>query len=337
MKKFVDALLTEALTRQKEYRITPKTIYFGGGTPSMLSNTHLQRLFNGLKDIFDWTEVQEVTFETNPATFTAQRAAFFKQLGITRISLGVQSWDTEILQILGREHSPLQASESIRRLREAGIPEINVDLMFSIPGQSLETWEKTLLTTVEEQPDHISAYNLTYEEDTEFFQKLGSGEWSSDPDHDALFFEKTHHILTQAGYRHYETSNFAREGHLSRHNLSYWQGEDYLGLGPGAVSTYNGYRWSNSYSTLAYIEQTLSTGLPPHEVELLSANDLRTERIALLLRTDLGLPLSFLSDDSDTFLQNLEKEGLAKKENDNLILSDKGRLLVDEIAVQLIH
>ena len=336
IRKFVDALLTEAAIKQKENPSKLETVYFGGGTPSMLSDTHLRRLFNGLKETFDWNEVKEVTFETNPATFTEKRAAFFKELGITRISLGVQSWDPDILGILGREHTPEQAADSIRLLRDAGIPEINVDLMFSIPGQSLEVWERTLITTLEQNPEHISAYNLTYEEDTEFFRKLGSGEWDNDPDQDAHFFEKTHDLLTQAGYRHYETSNFARDGHLSKHNLSYWQGEDYLGLGPGAVGTVKRQRFNNHPFTPSYIEQTLATGTPPHTVEVLTDNDLKTERIALLLRTDMGLPLDFIQPDLNPFVQSLYEEELAETGENRLILTPRGRLLVDEIAVRLI-
>lgn len=336
MKKFVDALLVEAASKQREHARPLQTVYFGGGTPSMLSDTHLRRLFDGLKDTFDWRDVEEVTFETNPATFTAKRARFFKELGITRISLGIQSWDPGILKILGREHTPEQAKESISLLREAGIPEINVDLMFSIPGQSLETWERTLVTTLEQSPEHISAYNLTYEEDTDFFHKLGTGEWNADPDHDALFFEKTHDLLTRAGYRHYETSNFARDGLLSRHNLSYWMGEDYLGIGPGAVGTMEGKRFNNLPVTEEYITHTLETGMPPCTVEELTRQDFQTERIALLLRTDLGLPLEYIPEQALPQLPSFYEEGLAIPMDGKLLLSDKGRLLVDEIAVRLI-
>lgn len=334
MRGFVDALLVEAHTRQREHNIKPRTIYFGGGTPSMMSDRHLGRLFDGLRDIFDWNDVTEVTFEANPATFNARRACFFSSLGITRMSLGIQSWDEEVLKVLGREHSPEQAEESIHILREAGIPEINIDLMFSIPGQSLATWEQSLKKTISLRPEHISAYNLSYEEDTEFFEMLNAGKWSTSEEQDALFFERTHEVLTRAGYRHYETSNFARDGFLSRHNLSYWEGEDYMGLGPGAVGTLNHERMTNTCDTRAYIAGTRQNGLPSFETEKLSPLDFNRERIALLLRTDIGLPLDYIPGNRNDIIREIVREGLASTSENKIFLTDKGRLLVDEIAVQ---
>lgn len=335
MKGFVDALLIETRTRHQLAPFTPSTIYFGGGTPSMLSDRHLKRLFDGFKDIFDWSQATEVTFEANPATFNAKRALFFHELGITRMSLGVQSWNTDILSLLGREHSPAQAEQSIQYLRDAGIPEINIDLMFSIPGQSLEVWTQTLEKTASLLPEHISAYNLSYEEDTPFFEHLNAGKWSIDEDKDALFFETTHEFLTSAGYRHYETSNFARNGHISRHNLSYWTGEDYLGIGPGAVGTQKRIRYTNTDDTSAYIANTLAKGLPEFVEEALTEEDYRHERIALLLRTDLGLPSHYIPTDKQDLLNTLSLEGLGSIQGNHLILTDKGRLLVDEIALEL--
>lgn len=335
IKGFVDALLIEARSRVRENNRVLSTIYFGGGTPSMLSDRHLGKLFDGLKDIFDWNQIKEVTFEANPATFNQKRARFFHDLGISRMSLGIQSWDQDILGLLGREHSPEQAEQSILLLREAEIPEINVDLMFSLPGQSLETWKKTLEKTISLSPEHISAYNLSYEEDTEFLEYLNAGKWDVDEDRDAEYFELSHTLLSQAGYRHYETSNYARDGFLSHHNLSYWMGEDYLGIGPGAVGTVNRTRYANRKDTNAYIAQTLETGLPDFEEEFLSEEDFRHERIALLLRTDTGLPATWLSEDKTAFLNDLSTEGLGELTDGRVILSDKGRLLVDEIALAL--
>ncbi len=336
MKEFVDAMLVEARSKQGQSPAALKTVYFGGGTPSMLSDRHLGRLFSGLRDIFDWSGVEEVTFETNPATFNAKRAAYFQELGITRVSLGIQSWDDAILKTLGREHSPGQAAESIRLLREVGMPDINVDLMFSIPGQSLEVWKDTLLRTLEQNPEHISAYNLTYEEDTDFFHKLGEGEWTINEEREAEFFELTDALLTQGGYRHYEVSNFAREDRLSRHNLAYWLGNDYIGLGPGAVGTRGGIRSANRDDTERYIRETLKNGIPPHDDEPVTPDMYRTERIALLLRTDMGLPLRYLTQEGVKLVHDLEAEGLLREQNSHIILTPRGRLVTDEIALQLI-
>src|SRR5690606_8804911 len=142
----------------------PRTIYFGGGTPSMLSPSHLRRLFDGLGEVIDFDKLDEVTFEANPATFDAAKARLFRDLGVRRVSLGIQSFSPQALQTLGREHNPAEAAESVRILREVGMPSINIDLMFSLPGLSLTDWRHTLETAASLNPDHISAYNLTYEE-----------------------------------------------------------------------------------------------------------------------------------------------------------------------------
>lgn len=339
MRRFVDALLIEAQTRvslSSGQGNLLKTVYFGGGTPSMLSDRYLGRLFAGLKDIFDWSAVQEVSFETNPATFAAKRAVYFRELGISRVSLGVQSWDKEMLSLLGREHSPAQAAQSIALLREVGMPQVNVDLMFSIPGQSVKLWEKTLEQTLLQEPDHISAYNLTYEEDTDFYHRLGVGEWNKDEERDAEFFERSHNLLTQAGFRHYETSNFAREGCLSQHNLAYWMGADYCGIGPGAVSTVGRIRRTNESDTEFYIASVHECGDAPFLEELICEESYRVERVALLLRTDMGLPITFLRPEDSAFVSRLEMGGLAKLTSSKLILTERGRMLVDAIALELI-
>ncbi|MFT6381331.1 MAG: oxygen-independent coproporphyrinogen-3 oxidase, partial [Akkermansiaceae bacterium] len=231
---FVDALLTEAsFTAQKN--LPPlQTIYFGGGTPSMLSPTHLRRLFTGLREVFDFSTIQEITLEANPATFTARTAQLYQELGVTRVSLGVQSFLGPQLEVLGREHTPMQAITSVHLLREATDLEVNLDLIFSVPGQSLIDWEDSLTQALALQPDHLSAYNLTYEEDTAFFKKFQTGDFIDDPDLNAKMFTLAEEMLTASGYEHYETSNYGLPGKRSRHNQGYWTGNDYLGLGPSA-------------------------------------------------------------------------------------------------------
>ena len=156
---------------------------------------------------------------------------------MSRISLGVQSWDDELLKLLGREHNAAQAEASFHILREAGFTNVNIDLMFGLPGQTLAQWETTLQKTIALGPEHISTYCLTYEEDTEFFARQARGEFHEDPDSDARFLESAMELLGNAGFEHYEISNYARDGYASSHNRGYWAGEDYLGIGPSAFST----------------------------------------------------------------------------------------------------
>lgn len=313
----------------------PHTIYFGGGTPSMLSPTHLELLVNGLRDWLDLSQVQEWSFESNPATFTAGKVRQWRQLGINRVSLGVQSFDPGLLKLLGREHSPADVATSVQLLRNAGIPQVNIDLMFSLPGQTLQQWEHSLRSAIALQPDHISTYNLSYEEDTDFFRHYGAG--AGDEETDVAMFTMADELLTAAGYRHYEISNYARPGCESKHNLACWHGEDYCGLGPGAVGTMNGIRYCNAGDTAAYTTALQSGTLPPGSAEELAPATRRTELLGLLLRTDEGLPSTMLRPQDTAFTDMLQSESLATISPDGrLILTREGRLVADEIAVGLI-
>lgn len=335
MRGFVAAVATEAALRLPP-GFSPETLYFGGGTPSMLSPTHLAALVGGLRRTVDFSRLKEWSFEANPATFTPQKAEQWSQLGITRVSLGAQSFEPELLHLLGREHSPAQIAESVSILRSAGIPEVNLDLMFSLPGQSLGQWEHTLHAAMELQPDHLSTYNLTYEEDTAFFTQFGAR--AGDEETDAAMFAMADSLLTAHGYRHYEISNYAKEGCHSRHNLSYWRGEDYYGLGPGAYGTLGGVRYHNTENTRDYIALLSQRRLPTASTETLIPSQRRTELLGLQLRTDEGLDACLLRPQDATFLELLQQEGLAFPVTGNrLQLTRKGMLLADEIAVRLME
>lgn len=334
--EFIHALTIEAKHRLKHTPTPPTSIYLGGGTPSMLSASHLTHLFSALRETLDLTSTTEITLEANPATFDLKKAQLFRTLGITRVSLGIQSFEPHILTTLGREHTPLQATQSIHILRTAGIPSVNIDLMFSIPGQTLADWEKTLHHTLSLHPDHISAYNLTYEEDTAFFHSLQNGTYQENEDHDADHYHLAEQLLTSAGYHHYETSNYALPHHHSRHNQGYWQGTDYLGLGPSAVSTLAGIRQKNIPDTAAYIRQVTSLGHAIHETEALTPAQRRIELIALGLRTTAGIPLHLLDPQSLEKAHTLASENLLTITPDRLHLTALGRPLVDPIAAELI-
>ena len=333
---FIKALNRETRHRIAETNETPRTIYLGGGTPSMLSPSHLAHLLESLRETINFSKLDEVTLEANPATFDAKKASLFRELGITRISLGIQSFAPHVLDTLGREHSPDEAARSVEILHEAGIPHINIDLMFSIPGQTKSDWEKTLTRAIELKPHHISAYNLTYEEDTAFFESLQRGEMRENEDIDAEYFHLAHEILTSAGFDHYETSNYAQSGHQSSHNLGYWQGEDYLGLGPSAVTTIANSRLKNIADTARYIDQVNSLGHALGEAEQIDPESRRIERIALGLRTTMGIPMSLLDPVARARAVNLASEGLAHIDHDTLTLAGRGRALVDPIAAELI-
>jgi oxygen-independent coproporphyrinogen-3 oxidase len=311
--------------------LLPSTIYFGGGTPTALTTAQLEFLLEGFRQRLDLSSLEEWTMEANPGSVSARKATLLRRLGVTRISLGVQSWDNELLRVLGREHSADQAAQSFHLLRAAGFTNINVDLMFGLPGQTIEQWRLTLEKTIALQPDHISAYSLTYEEDTEFFLRHASGEFRKDADTDAEHFEIAMSILENAGYEHYEISNYARPGFSSVHNRAYWLGENYLGIGPSAVSTVDMRRCQNVCDYRTYIDRVLSAQSAVGSSEDLTNEMKRTERIALALRTHDGISASELkhfAQQTDEFIAL----GLLRESNGNFVLTRKGKAVADSVA-----
>jgi putative oxygen-independent coproporphyrinogen III oxidase len=317
--------------RRANPTIVPSTIYFGGGTPTALNIAQLELLLRGFHERLELSQLVEWTIEANPGSVSARKAALLKKLGVNRISLGVQSWDEELLKLLGREHSAPQAEGSFRSLRDAGFTNINVDLMFGLPGQTIDHWRATLEKTIAVQPEHISTYCLTYEEDTEFFLRHARGEFRQDADADAEFFEMTMATLEEAGYEHYEISNYARPGFKSVHNRAYWLGQDYLGIGPSAVSTIGMQRWQNVCDYRAYIDRVLFGQSPRALSENLTHEMKRTERIALGLRTRDGISASEVKD----FAQEIDELitlRLLRKSNNNFLLTRKGKALADSVT-----
>ena len=329
--RFCEAVLFDLDQQRAAFAIMPKSIYFGGGTPTALSTRQLEFLLGGFRQRLDLSALEEWTVEANPGSVSARKATSLRKLGLNRISLGVQSWDEDLLKLLGREHNAPQAERSFQILRGAGFSNINVDLMFGLPGQTIEQWRVTLEKTIGLQPEHVSAYCLTYEEDTEFFLRQSRGEFRQDADVDAEFFEMTMSILEDAGYEHYEISNYARPGFSSIHNRAYWSGEDYLGIGPSAFSTVELRRWQNLADYRAYVDQVLSGQSPIGSKENLTKEMKRAERIALSLRTCEGVPAALLTGQSKA-IEEFTRLELLRQSNGHLTLTQKGKFLADSVA-----
>ncbi len=336
MAAFVDAVVAEARRYRDKMEIDLRTVFLGGGTPTALSETHLERLLTELRETLGFEHVTEFTLEANPMTVTAKKAAMMREQGVTRVSLGVQAWDEPTLKTLGRDHSPAEAAETFAILREAGFPSLNIDLMFSVPGQTLEQWAGSLERALELKPDHISAYNLNYEEDTDFFEKLQRGLFQEAPERDADFFFHALDMLERAGFRHYEISNYARPGHESVHNAAYWFGKDYLGLGPSAVSTQGLTRWKNIADTQRYLDAVQAGLLPQQEAEQLTPEQHQLERIALELRTAQGVPLTRLETVAAQTMSTLQSEGFIEMADAHVRLTRQGKTLADSIAGELV-
>jgi oxygen-independent coproporphyrinogen-3 oxidase len=243
----------------------------------------------------------------------------------------VQSWDDDLLKLLGREHNAKQAEESFEVFRRSGFSNINVDLMFGLPGQTLGQWRETLERTLSLGPEHISTYCLTYEEDTEFFLRHSRGEFRQDSDADVEFFELTMSILESADYQHYEISNYARPGFRSAHNRGYWSGADYLGIGPSAFSTIGMARWQNIADFRRYSDLALSGNSTVGSIEHLTEEMKRAEKIALSLRTDDGAPARLLDRFPDA-AREFVRLGLLRKAEGNFVLTRAGKALADSVA-----
>ena len=337
MSGFVSVMLGELDLRLENTPLQPHTIYFGGGTPTALSETHLETLLAGLNDRLDFSELREFTVEVNPRTLPQSKAEMMRRMGVTRASLGVQAWDVETLKTLGRDHSPDEARDTFATLRAAGFPSVSLDLMFSIPGQSTEAWESSLIETLRLKPDHISTYNLNYEEDTEFIERLRRGQYRESQDRDATHFHLAAKMLGEAGFEHYEISNHALPGHQSMHNAAYWFGADYVGIGPSACGTIGRQRYQNVADTEAYMNQSRKGILPVGSEEVLSDEERRTERFGLELRTARGLSVGLVRDASLKMLEVLKADGLLVVEEGFVRLTAQGKALADSIAVALLE
>lgn len=329
--RFCEALLREAEGLATRFRLEPETIFFGGGTPTALTSSQLEFLLGGLRERLDLARLVEWTVEANPGSVSPRKAGLLREMGVNRISLGVQSWNDQLLKLLGREHDAAQAETSFHILRDAGFTNVSIDLMFGLPGQSLPQWEADLEKTIALKPDHISTYCLTYEEDTEFFLRHARGEFREDPDSDARFLESAMRMLEIAGFEHYEISNYARPGFASAHNRGYWRGHDYLGIGPSAFSTVDLQRWQNVCDYHAYSDRVLAGESVISSTENLTPEMKRTERIALALRTREGISEQELQGWGEASRQFVDL-GLLRQTGGHFVLTHRGKLLADSVA-----
>jgi len=329
MGRLLDGLIAEYRGIARELALD--TIFLGGGTPTALSSGQLDQLLG----VFTCEPSVEFSCECNPSTLSSGKAAVLRSHGVNRLSIGAQSFDPGVLRTLGRTHSVEAISRCVETARSADFSNINLDLIFGVPGQTLQSWEATLRHALSLQPQHLSCYGLTYEEDTEFFARRGRGDLETDPALEEAMYNLAEEALTAAGLVHYEISNYARPGFECRHNLTYWRGEDYYGIGPSAVSTVRGVRWTNS---------RLRDGRWRREVEeLLPTATRASERMALGLRTGEGVEETRFSEKfgfrpRDRWVKEIDlliSNGLLQ-EKPPLRLSARGRRLADEVAVYFV-
>lgn len=329
---YVQALLAEWRDRQHELREPITTIYLGGGTPSTLSIDSLRLLSNEITILHHPTQL-EFTLEANPGDITPERVAAWRQLGINRLSIGVQSFDDNLLRLIGRRHTASQAREAIRTAQNAGFDNISIDLMYALPSQTMEQWRHDVAEVLRLGVQHVSCYGLIYEEGTAITNRLATNQIQAvDEDTEMRMYDYLIEQLSTHGFEHYEVSNFALPGRHSRHNSSYWCDTPYLGLGAGAHS-YDGHaRQWNICDLDLYIRQALSHQLQP-EREVLSDEERHTERVMLGLRTSRGVS----QQDIDMHrAQTLIESGLLIMRGDRICATTEGYHILNRLIEQLL-
>lgn len=343
-KSFLKAIKREAYL-QKGYlsNETIETVYFGGGTPSVINVSELSELLNIIHTHYDVVSEAEITVEANPEDINEKYARDLKNAGINRLSLGIQSWDDSILRMLNRRHTSVQAGEAVNFIHKAGIDNVSADMIYGIPGMTAEQWSYALKKTLDYNIKHLSAYHLTIEPGTVFGRMNAAGELQeTDEEESERQFAALLKICRDKGFIQYEISNFCREGFYSKHNSAYWERVPYLGLGPSAHS-YDGETRQWNIAALTDYIRYIEKGELPATLEILDMRDRYNEYIMTSLRTIWGADLDKVEEIADKesrdYLSNLSarfiRYGMMEKKNDRLILTDQAKMISDNIISSL--
>ena len=347
MDHYIDALVVEMKHYAKIYTNTNiiKTIFLGGGTPTTLNPFQLERILKECVNEFTIASNAEITIEANPATVGIELMKSIRTMGYNRISIGVQSFDKAELKLLDRAHGPKEIHSTVDCARKAGFDNLSLDLMFAVPNQSLSSWENNLNKALEKNPEHLSTYNLTIEQGTAFSKLQSNGKLiMPDDDHQLELYKKTIERLTKKGFHHYEISNFARRGKECKHNITYWENKNTLGLGAGASSYMNGTRFKNINLPAHYIRQVKEKKIAVEHSETLELRQAMGETIMLGLRLLQGISIhqfekrfqiSFIKLFRNIISALKEKE-LVIIEKDYLRLSQKGLFWADSVTLEFI-
>jgi oxygen-independent coproporphyrinogen III oxidase len=336
--------LVKELEMQKGYLAGEpiQTIYFGGGTPSLVSEEQLTEILNAIHKDFSVSKGAEVTLEANPDDITKDFINALLKIGVNRLSIGVQSFDNTVLRFLNRSHNGLQAIKAIDDCRDGGIKNLNVDLIYAIPGRDLLGLQADLSKLIDIKPDHISAYSLTVEPNTAFGKWSNNGKFVASSEEDnAQQFDCVMTTLMQARYQHYEISNYCLPGREAVHNTNYWRQKKYLGVGPSAHSFNGTERWSNIRNNHTYIKSIHSNTIPA-TIETLTLSNQINEYIMTSLRTQWGCSLQFLLKEYNLdltvkqaeYLEYGQSIGLFILTNDHLTLMNKGKFFADSVATE---
>lgn len=329
---FVDSLIAEVTFASRTTATTIPTIFFGGGTPSLMPAHELSRVIELLKQRWEFPAEIEITMECNPDTLTLQSLEQYRSIGINRISIGMQSANNSVLKVLDRTHNPENVAKSVEYARKAGFDNVSLDLIYGTPGETLEQWEASVKTALSYSVDHLSAYALIVEDGTKLATKIKRGEINK-PDDDlmAQMYLSIDDLASKAGLNWYELSNWGRP---AAHNLVYWHNQNWWGLGPGAHSHIDGTRWWNVKHPSKYQEKLAAFESPMQDREVLGELEKRDEKIMLQIRLREGLAKDELTETQLRILENYPEQIMSV--NNRLVLTPKGRLIADRIVRELI-
>lgn len=342
----IEAIIRELEVRKHYLRNESiQSIYFGGGTPSLLNERELNNILGAIFQTYDVIPGAEITLEANPDDLSKATLDNLKKSGINRLSIGVQTFDDPRLKFINRAHTSEEAIKSLDLAQQAGFENVSADLIYAIPPDDLEYWENDLSKMLSFGLPHLSIYGLTIEEKTAFGNWVRKGKLKEVPeDLAASQFRKAHQVLTAHGYEHYEVSNYAKEGKYSRHNSAYWDNQKYLGVGPGAHSYDGTHRGFNINNNAKYLS-SMKLGAPPLTIEALSSADLANEFILTRLRTKWGIDAAEfkaihhkdLLNDHEEIIMGLCSEGMMSVAGDRICLTLEGFMLADEITWRLLY
>jgi oxygen-independent coproporphyrinogen-3 oxidase len=330
--RYVQALCREIRACQGRYPARVSSLFFGGGTPSVLEPGHMTEIMEALAEVFSFEPDSEMSIEANPGTVNLEKLKTYEKIGLNRISFGLQSAHNEELKALGRIHTWEEFLESYDLARQAGFDNINVDLMSGIPDQTLSSWQKTLSRVLELAPEHVSAYSLIVEEGTPFAQrKLNLPE----EEEERRMYEMTAEMLGSQGYRQYEISNYALPKRECAHNMGYWMRDDYLGLGLGAASLFDSQRWNNTDSMEEYLEKSER----PEEIQVcrekLSVREQMEETMFLGLRMTEGIERERFQEEFGISVEEVYGEAVRRLEGLGLLQADGGRIYLTRKGISL--
>lgn len=333
--EYCQSLIKEIkLYRKKLGNYPIESIYFGGGTPSLVDPKNLARILDSIRENFQVNDKTEITIETNPDSLSKKKLKNYLDMGINRLSIGIQAWQNDLLKLIGRTYKIEVLLQAYKWAREIGFQNINLDLIFALPTQTIEQWQETLEQVINLKPEHIACYSLEWDNHSQFGNQLQNGKMKMASEKlDRRMYRLACQKLKKAEFEQYEISNFAKEGFVCRHNADFWANKDYLGLGVAATSRISNQTWQNLKNIKLYCQKLQAGELTIEKIEAINKKEKLANQISLALRTNKGIERKFLDEKK---VQKLIKNKLVKQKEDFVSLTPKGKDLLNQVLLELV-